>query len=371
MSDSRLYDRLPREGPPAHEPMRDRPPPRRRRLLTVLGVLFLLVALGVVGVVTWVQRQVDPSGQPGERVTVDIPAGSSTQRIAAILDDEGVIDSARTFLLYLRTKNVGQFQAGSYNLRQNMAFSDVVGVLEKGPVVTFDRLTIPEGLTLEQIADRVGRLPGRSKDRFLEVAASGVVRSRYQPPDSTNLEGLLFPDTYKIDAKEDEQAILQRMVTSFDAVAAQSGLDQVTEGGLVTPYQAVIVASLVEREANRDEDRGAVARVIYNRLKRNMLLQIDATLLYARGEHKNRVLDSDKAIESPYNTYKKPGLPPTPISAVGKAALVAAIDPPPGDALFYVTINDCTGETVFATTNAEHERNVARRRSENPGQDRC
>jgi UPF0755 protein len=106
-------------------------------------------------------------------------------------------------------------------------------------------------------------------------------------------------------------------------------------------------------------------------LKRNMLLQVDATLLYARGEHKNRVLDSDKAVDSPYNTYKKPGLPPTPIAAVGRAALLSAIDPPPGDALYYVTINDCTGETVFATSNAEHERNVARRRAENPGQDRC
>jgi UPF0755 protein len=161
------------------------------------------------------------------------------------------------------------------------------------------------------------------------------------------------------------------MVTTFDNAAAQAGLDKVSQGGVVTPYQAVVVASLVEREAKRDVDRGPVARVIYNRLKRRMLLQVDATLLYARGEHKNRVLNEDKEIGSPYNTYKTVGLPPTPIAVPGRSAMAAAIDPPEGDFLFYVTINDCTGETVFARTNAEHERNVARRRAENPGQDRC
>ena len=371
MSDRRLFDRPPPERPPVYEPLPERRPRRRGRAFRVLGALLLCTLLAIVAAVVWVQRQVDPSGQAGAAVSVEIPRGSSSQRIAAILDEKGVVESARTFSLYVRAKNAGPFLAGAYTLRRNASFDEIVAALEKGPQVTFERLTIPEGYTLEQVAERVGQLPGRSAQAFLDVAKSGAVRSRYQPEGSTNLEGLLFPDTYRIDAREDERAILQRLVTSFDNAAAQAGIDEVTQGGLVTPYQAVVVASLVEREANRDVDRGQVARVIYNRLKRGMLLQIDATLLYARGEHKNRVLNADKAIDSPYNTYKEAGLPPTPIAVPGREALLAAIDPPEGDFLFYVTVNDCTGETVFSTTNAEHERNVARRRAENPGQDKC
>ncbi len=370
MSDSRAYDRSPPE-PPVYEPMPERRPGRGRRWLAVLAVLLAVVLLVGVLAVGWWKRQVEPAGPPGRRVTVEVPMGSSTQRIAEILDEEGVVGSARNFAIYVRSKGAGPFLAGSYELRRNMGFADVVAALQKGPEVSFERLTVPEGLTLKQIAERVGDLPGRSAEAFLAAAESGEVRSRYQPEGITNLEGLLFPETYKVDAKEDERAILQRMVTSFDAVADQAGLERVGEGGLVTPYEAVIVASLVEREANRDQDRGPVARVIYNRLRRGMPLQIDATLLYARGEHKNRVLNEDKEIDSPYNTYKIGGLPPTPIASPGRAALRAAIDPPDGDALFYVTINDCTGETVFGTTNAEHERNVARRRAENPGQGAC
>ncbi|MDP9072259.1 MAG: endolytic transglycosylase MltG [Actinomycetota bacterium] len=337
----------------------------------MLGAVFLCGLLAAGAGALWFQRQTDPSGPEGRAVTVAIPKGSSSQRIATILDREGVVESARTFSLYVRAKGAGPFLAGSYTLRRNESFDRIIAALEKGPTPTFERLTVPEGLTLRQVADRVGELPGRSAERFLQVAESGAVRSRYQPEGSTNLEGLVFPDTYNVQAKDDERAILERMVATFDTTAAQAGLDRVTQGGVVTPYQAIVVASLVEREAKRDADRGPVARVIYNRLKRGMLLQVDATLLYARGEHKNRVLDKDKEIDSPYNTYKKPGLPPTPIAAPGRAAMAAAIDPPDGDFLFYVTVNDCTGETVFAKTNAEHERNVARRRAENPGQDKC
>ena len=346
-------------------------PRRGRRALVLLAVVVAcgLLAVGVGAL--WFQRQADPSGPRGQAITVAIPKGSSTQRIAAILDEKGVVDSARTFAPYVRAKGAGPFQTGSYTLPRNESFATVVATLSKGPKLSFERLTIPEGFTLRQVAERVGELPGRSAETFLEVAESGAVRSRYQPAGSNDLEGLLFPDTYQVQDKDDERAILQRMVTTFDTAAAQAGLDAVTQGGVVTPYQAVIVASLVEREAKREQDRGPVARVIYNRLKRNMLLQVDATLLYARGEHKNRVLDRDKEIDSPYNTYKRPGLPPTPIAAPGRSALAAAIDPPDGEFLFYVTVNDCTGETVFARTNAEHERNVARRRAENPGQDTC
>lgn len=321
-------------------------------------VVVMLIGGGVGAL--WLQRQLNPPGR-GRPVTVEVPKGSSTDRIAAILDDEGVVGSARLFRLYVRIKGKGPFQAGSYTLHQEGSFADVVAALEAGPKSDARRLTIPEGLTLRQVAERVGQLPGRSAERFLDVAGSGAVRSRFQPPGSSNLEGLLLPETYAIGEKDDERAILERMVRSFDTVAAQAGIEDVSQGGLIDPYQAVIVASLVEREGRVPEDRGMIARVIYNRLRRGTPLQVDATVIYAlgrAGEKDVRVLTKDLAVDSPYNTYKVQGLPPTPIASPGRAALEAAIDPPDGPWLYYVVVEP-SGKHAFATTLAEHNRNIA------------
>lgn len=361
--------------PPVYEPMPDSGGGGRgRKLLGIAAILLVIGLIGAGAAAFWVNRQLNPKGDPGPAVSLAVPFGSSTQRIASILEEKGVVDSARVFRLYVKAKGGGPFQAGEYNLRTNEKFDRIIAALEKGPKITFERFTVPEGLILKQVAERVGKLPGRSAEKFLQVVESGQVRSKYQPPGSNNLEGLLLPETYQLEKKDDELAIAKRMVDSFDAAASGSGLDQVTEGGVVTPYQAVIVASLVEREARRDVDRGPVARVIYNRLKKDMLLQIDATVIYAlgrTGEKGIRVLNKDLEVNSPYNTYKVKGLPPTPIASPGRAAIDAAVNPPPGDAIFYVTVNDCTGETLFGTTNAEHERNVARRRAENPDPESC
>ena len=322
-------------------------------------MLAVVTVLAVVGGVLWFQRQVDPPGAADREVRVQVPEGSSTQRIAAILDEEGVVRSARVFRLYVKAKGAGPFQAGSYTLPREASLDEVIAALERGPEVRADRLTIPEGLVLAQVAERVARLPGRSAERFLEVAASGEVRSRYQPQASSSLEGLLLPETYSID-DDDERAILERMVSAFDDAAAKAGIDEVSQGGLVSPYQAVIVASLVEEEARVPDDRGKIARVIYNRLKAGMPLEIDYTLIYAQGMsgQKNRVLNEDKKIDSPYNTYKVKGLPPTPIAAPGRPSLEAAVDPPDGPWLYYVVI-DPDGRHGFAATLDEHNRNIA------------
>ncbi len=331
---------------------------RRRRTVLVAGVLVVL--LTAAGGVAWYQRQVDPAGS-GRQVNVELPEGSSTQRIAAILDDQGVVSSARLFRAYAQAKGAGPFQAGSYSLPRKGSFDEVIAALEKGPEVTTDRLTIPEGLTLGQIAERVGKMPGRSAERFLEVAGSGQVRSRYQPEGSTNLEGLLLPETYSIEREDDERAVLERMVTAFDDAATRAGVDDVAQGGLVSPYQAIIVASFVEEEAAVPEDRGMIARVIYNRLQRGMPLQIDATVIYAMGrpgEEGVRVLNKDLEVDSPYNTYRRKGLPPTPIASPGRAALEAAVDPPDGPWLYYVVV-EANGKHAFATSLAEHNQNIA------------
>jgi UPF0755 protein len=301
-------------------------------------------------------RQVDPPGAPGEAVTVVVPAGSSSRRIGAILDDRGVIRSARVWNLYVRLKREGPWQAGTYTFRRNSALRAVVDVLDHGPVVDVRRLTIPEGYTLEQIAERVGRLPGRSAQTFLEVARSGAIRSRFEPPGSTNLEGLLFPDTYEIDPKKDDEVtILRRMVEAFDRQATEAGIDDAAAAVGLAPYQVVIVASMIEREARLADERGMVARVVYNRLQQRIRLGIDATIRYELRKPTGPLRKSELQRDTPYNTRTRFGLPPTPISNPGRASLDAALHPTPGPWLYYV-LADRDGHHAFVTTDAEFQR---------------
>ena len=315
---------------------------------------IVVVALALPGV--WLARQLDPPGPPGLPVTVAIPPGTSGVGIAARLERAGVLSSARVFRLYLRLRGGGaNFQAGEYQLRRRMAMGAVFSALRSGPAIRFDRLSVPEGLTLTEIADRVGKLPGRDARRFLDLARSGEVRSRWQPPGVSTLEGLLFPDTYLVTEKEDERAILDRLLRRFDQVAEEVGLAARAPTRRFDPYQAVVAASLVEAEARVPEDRPLIAAVIENRLRKGMRLQIDATVLYALGRHKSRVLFADLEVDSPYNTYRVDGLPPTPIEAPGRAALSAVLEPATVDYLYYVLFEP-NGKHAFATTADEFER---------------
>jgi UPF0755 protein len=325
-----------------------------RRGRIIFGALAVLLVVGL-GAGLWLLRQINPSGGPGEKVAVDIVPGTSVSGVAAKLEDSGVITSAGIFRLYLQaTGGAGSIQAGEYDLRKNLSMGETKAALRRGPSIKFQKLTIPEGLTLEQIADRVGELPGRSREKFLSAARSGTVRSKWQPPGSTNLEGLLFPDTYLVTDKEDEAGIVRRLVSRFDQVADEVGLSAAAPPTGLGPYQLIVAASLVESEAKVKEDRRLIASVISNRLQKGMKLQIDATVLYALGKHKERVLYKDLEVDSPYNTYRIDGLPPTPISAAGKASLEAMLHPADTTYLYYV-LSDRNGKHAFATTPGEFE----------------
>ena len=341
--------------PPEHE--------RRRggRLLAAIGIVVALLLVATVAAGLWIRGKIDPSGGPGEEVAVSIPEGTSTAGIAELLADEGVVSDASAVRYYVRFTGAGPFQAGDYTLRQNSAMGDVVAALSEGPELVFDRLTVPEGLTLEKISERVEEIERFSSERFLEVAESGSVRSKYQPDGVDSLEGLLFPDTYQLDPREDEAALVARMVEQFDAVAGELGYDRAEEQVGLTPYEAIVVASLIESEARVPEDRAKISRVIHNRIEKGMNLEIDATVIYAMGGERReggRVLTRDTEIDSPYNTYQNPGLPPTPIAVPGRAALEAALNPEPGDWLFYVKYEE-DGTHAFSTTNDEHNQRIA------------
>lgn len=356
------------EGTPP-EPMAEGPPggdgPRRARRWwrswKLWAGLLLVVVLVVGAGVVWLLRQIDPPGGPGEEVVVEIPQGTSAARIAELLEGEGVITSARIFRLYTRVTGAGEFKAGAYErgeLRERMAMGDVVDTLVAGPVVEHTTLTIPEGFTLEQIAARVDELPGMEGERFRELATSGAVPSSFRPDGVETLEGLLFPDTYRVAEGETEEDLLRRMVGQFEAVAEEVGLRAGAAEVGVGPYEAIVLASLIEEETKIPSERPLVSAVIHNRLERGMLLQIDATVLYALGEHKDRVLYRDLEVDSPYNTYRYEGLPPTPIAAPGAESLAAAVDPAAEPYLYYVVIGE-DGRHAFAETVAEHERNKA------------
>ena len=331
---------------------------RRRRRRTLLAIALVLVPVVLVLLAGgWFLYELNPPGGAGKRVGVDIPRRTGTSEIGDLLADKGVIGSSQAFQIYVGVTRAGPFAPGHYTMRENLGVRDAVNTLKSGPAKGPEaRLVVPPGLTLSEIADRVGALKGHSRDAFLQVAQSGAVRSKYQPPDVTSLEGLLFPDTYFVSKDETDQQILTRLVSKFDEVADAIRLSEPNAAGL-SPYQTIITASLIEREAKLDEDRPLISAVIHNRLAAGQALQIDATVCYAKGGCTQSPTSADLAIDSPYNTYKVAGLPPTPISTVTATSLRAAQTPAQVPYLYYV-LSDKNGKHAFATTPEEHQRNV-------------
>jgi UPF0755 protein len=331
---------------------------RRRRSFAALGVVSLVVVPFLV-FGGWFVYQLNPPGQPGKVVPIQIKRGWGVSEIGDKLDSSGVIGSSLAFQLYAKVKGAGPFQPGPYRLREDLGVRDAVAKLESGPPAQGNiELTLPPGLTLQQIAEKVEeQLPGRTAAKFLEVANAGVVRSRYQPAEATSLEGLLFPDSYLVAKAEDEEAIIRRLVDTFDQKADAAGVVAAAAAIGRTPYEAIVIGSLIEREAGVEEDRPLISAVVFNRLRDGIPLQIDATLCYAKGGCTGPLSNADKEIDSPYNTYKVATLPPTPISSVGEASLRAAVGPAAVAFKFYV-LSDASGKHEFAETQAQHDANV-------------
>ncbi len=337
-------------SPTRRDRRRPRPTRRRGRLFLVLGLLILPFLLAAV----WFWLQLDPIGDPGAPVAVTIPKGEGVSGIGDRLEHRGVIGSSLAFSIYARLSGSSGFQAGTYRLREDLGVRSAIDVLDQGPKQHYTTLALPPGLTFAEVAARIGALPGRSADRVTQLATEGRVRSTFEPKNGTNsLEGLTWPDSYSVEDHESEADILRTIVGAFDRRAIAAGLPAAPD-----PYRTVIVASLIQREAGVDEDRPLIAAVVENRLRQGMPLQIDATVLYARGGGTGPLTDADFARDSPYNTYQVDGLPPTPISTVTLASLTAALHPADVAYLYYV-LTDSNGKHAFATTYAQHQANIA------------
>jgi UPF0755 protein len=318
--------------------------------LLILFLVLLLMLVGAGGFYLW------STGASGESrpVTVEIPEGATASEIAEILEGKDVIRSGFAFRLAVRLRDeASSIDAGRYVLQTNMRLAEALDVLEAGPIVETFTVTIPEGLRLEQVAARVADELGLDGKRFLSAAESGeFALPPYLPEGSPTVEGFLFPKTYEFITDVTEDQVIERLLAQFGDEVSELDWNRAGQLGL-DPYEVVIVASLIEREAMLDKERPKVASVIYNRLRQEMLLQIDATVEYALPEHKNRLTYEDYEYPSPYNTYLNPGLPPTPIASPSLASLRAALRPANTQFLFYLVVDPGTGRHEFAETYQE------------------
>jgi UPF0755 protein len=329
----------------------------------LVPVVFLLPLLLLVGgAYAWWRIQLDPPGAPGDAITVTVASGAGVRDIGKQLAHEKVISSSFAFDAYVRLKHAGPFDAGDYHLRKHLGIQAAVDALEHGPVITYETLRITPGLWLSEVAARVHtQLPWISAGEVLAVARSNEVRSKFEPATVHTLEGVLYPDTYRFTKHDTAVDVVRTMVRRFDQVAAAAGLGRAPVAGQ-SAYQTLIVASIVQEESGTARDDPLIASVIDNRLRQNMLLQMDATVVYALQTRKGSNTAADRANPSPYNTYVHTGLPPTPIGATTKTSLVAALHPSNTTYLYFVVAGR-DGHSAFATTLAQHEQNVENARA--------
>ena len=349
-----------------------------RFVALVLVTIFLFT--NIRGrIYSWVDDQIIPGGQQGEAVALTIPDGASTNNVATQLANEGIISNATVFRYWLRCEGeltitgfMGcetekTFQAGEYELYENMAFEDAVAILDEGPIPeVFFSFNIPEGLRLEEIINRLLVVNEHFEEQQIRDALQNPnLVSQYVDPDAPpdfRLEGTLFPATYDINEDDlaDEARFLRRMADTFDArygaLLDEVGYDPAAVELGLTDWDIIVIASMIEEEARVDVDRPLMSRAIYNRLLEGTKLQIDATVYYAVNKSFTDVLfQSDLDFESPWNTYVSEGIPPSPIAAPGEAALRAALDPAEGDYIFWArTDANGLGSHTFSVTYEEH-----------------
>jgi UPF0755 protein len=326
------------------------------------AVILLVLLVGLVAGVAWLLR---PVGGDTEPVMVSIPRGASASVIAERLKDRNLIRSRKAFVIVARLSGKSTtLKPGAYSVTRNMSLTEIIDKIESGDVAAV-WVTIPEGFTVRQIAETLAKRDLVTEEEFLLAAGNGGSYGDIPTGDDGSLEGFLFPDTYLIPLDSNAESVVRIMLQTFRTKVAEPYAREIEECELsvLVPdadnlRSVIIVASLIEREAKVPEDREKISGVIHNRLRRGMRLEIDATVQYARGEHKSRLFYRDLGVNSPYNTYLYGGLPPGPIANPGAASVKAALNPAGIDALFYVARKD--GTHIFSKTLAEH--NAARRK---------
>jgi UPF0755 protein len=325
------------------------------RKLAIL-LLLLVLAAGGAAVALYLRLQQPYRGYPGAEQLVEIPAGSGTRTIGDRLVAAGVVRDPLTFRAALLVSGQARvLKAGEYRFDRPLTALEAIGKIARGDVYVVT-VTIPEGLTIREMA---ALAESRGVGTAAEFIKGANDRSLMQglDPSARNLEGYLFPDTYPV-TRTDSRRLVRAMVDGFEHVLTPAMREAVEQRGL-SLHQMVTLASIVEKEAARPDERPIVAAVYLNRIRRGIPLQCDPTVIYAlqlAGKYNGNLRRDDLMFDSPYNTYRYPGLPPGPIASPGRAALDAAIHPADVDYLYFVSRND--GSHAFARTLDEHNRNV-------------
>ena len=321
--------------------------------------IFLLALLTVVALTIIIKWNYDkvietPNSESTEKVTLEIGSGQSVESIVDSLVERGILKEkwATYFKVYLKLQDISQnIQAGTYEIPKNLTIKEIAQTIQQARGLDI-WITIPEGLRKDEIAEILDTELSKGgnelfeKDTFLNLTTdSEFILTLGFPYQLTDLEGYLFPDKYAFSKESITADVLKKMITNFQ-----------TKVGVKDSYGDIIIASLVEREGYTPEDRAMIADIIKRRLDEGWLLEIDASLLYPEKDWQHTITKADKEKDNPYNTYKKPGLPPTPICNPGLEAINATRNPQENSYYFY--IHDPEGNVYFAETYAEHNRNI-------------
>ncbi|MBD1382049.1 endolytic transglycosylase MltG [Metabacillus arenae] len=345
-----------------------------RKIVLTVFISLIIIFSGVIGggylYIKSALKPVNPKNT--DPVMVEIPIGSSVSSIAGILEDNGLIKNKHIFKYYVKFKSESGFQAGEYQLNQAMDFQEMIDLMKTGKVsenVTF-QITIPEGRQLSEIAALIAKSAPYSEKEVLNKLQDkkfiDYLKKKY-PDTLTNeidkkhikyaLEGYLYPATYPFyEKKPSLEDIIEPMVQQTNKMVLNY-LPKIEEKKM-NVHQFLTMASLIEEEATEKADRDKISSVFYNRIEEGMPLQTDPTVLYALGEHKDRVLYDDLEVDSLYNTYKNTGLPPGPIANAGESSFAAALEPENTDFLYFLATRK--GEVIFTKTLKEHNKEKAK-----------
>jgi UPF0755 protein len=285
---------------------------------------------------------------------VCIPVGATSEEIASILCEHKIIGMKQPFVILSKIKGVERkLKAGEYELNNRMSVLEILDKLVRGETVS-SKFTIPEGYTIREIARKLASMGLVREERFIKLCREPWRFHSIQKIPGETLEGYLFPDTYYVGKGMKAEDIIKLMFRRFWELIGRGESVGRAESLGFTLHEIVILASIIEKEATVEEEKPIISAVFHNRLRKNLPLEADPTILYALGKHKERVTYSDLKVPSPYNTYLNPGLPPAPICNPGKTSIKAALNPARVPYLYFVSRGDGTHE--FSTTYTQHLR---------------
>ncbi len=324
---------------------------RNKLLLVIVCTIIVLLIAGIAALIyiNGLDKAYDSSKSDTINVTVEM--GSTTEDIGTLLQEEGIIESSSDFKFFSKVKGYdGKYQAGTYALAPSMTLSEIAEIIISGKTnnITF---TIPEGYTIYQMADKLSEEGIVDREKFVSLLTDGNFSYDFlsdAQSGKNHLEGYLFPETYTVEFGADEETIINTMLNQFDTVFTEEFKARAEELGY-SLNEIMVIASIIERETQVDEERGKVSSVIYNRLKEGMPLQMCSTVQYILGEQKEILSNADTQIESPYNTYINQGLPPGPICCPGLASIEAALYPDETDYLYFVVSDKLDGTQKFSS----------------------